>query len=206
MINISHNMAKVKADFQAYAKARPQATAYALNETARNALSEASKAIKQEYNFKPSDIKSATRIKKANPEKLKAVIAAGGKRVSLAKFIAGNNKVLGAKQIVKNHRKFAAYQAISGVPVEVKKGAPKILRHAFLVTFTSGHVAIFVREGKDRFPIGSLGKGGFQKNEFYAPAPWQLVKGKEKVMAKYYDENLKRITDRNMAAMAKKII
>lgn len=43
-----------------------------------------------------------------------------------------------------------------GVKVRINKGSPKLIAGAFVATMKSGHVGVFVREGKRRLPIREL--------------------------------------------------
>jgi hypothetical protein len=47
-------------------------------------------------------------------------------------------------------------QVAAGVSVRVNRGAPKLLRSAFVTTLRSGHVGVFRRVGAERLPIKEL--------------------------------------------------
>jgi hypothetical protein len=47
-------------------------------------------------------------------------------------------------------------QVADGVSVRVNRGAPKLLKSAFVATMRSGHVGIFRRTGAERLPIKEL--------------------------------------------------
>lgn len=84
---------------------------------------------------------------------LEAVIAVGGRPVSLSYFSAMQMK--GAAVITRKGtkvRKRGSF-AFQGVSVTVQNSKTTLLHQAFMQKMKSGHIGIFVRTGKDRYPI-----------------------------------------------------
>jgi len=97
--------------------------------------SDAVKKVAEEFNLTQKAIKRDFVIKKANYSDLSAYVRAKGKPVSLGRFVRTR-------------------QTLKGVSVLVKKAKPRtIIRHAFIPKLKSGHVGVFWRTGKSRFPI-----------------------------------------------------
>ena len=115
----------------------------ATNKMAAQGLTQARKNIRDEYNVQLKYLTGTnsrgnkfTDIKKTNSEILPAKIIGYDQGLSLGKF---KNK-----------------QVDSGVQVEVKKGFPKIVLHAFGPKISRLGKGIFIREGKSRLPIKRL--------------------------------------------------
>jgi carbon monoxide dehydrogenase subunit G len=135
----------------------------ALNKTADQGKTEASKQIRSEYNIKAGDVSKNMKVTtRASGDQMEAVISGFKRGMALAYF--------GAKQIgvVANKKTFRYTRRSKGgrggnVSVEVKNGARKILGgdpKPFLTVFKSGHIAIVERTGKRRLPIKEvLGPG-----------------------------------------------
>lgn len=84
---------------------------------------------------------------------LEATITVGGRSVSLSYFSAMQMK--GAAVITRKGtrvRRRGSF-AFQGVSVTVENSKTTLLHQAFMQKMKSGHVGIFVRTGKDRYPI-----------------------------------------------------
>ena len=131
----------------------------ALNKTAEQAKTEASRQIRAEYNIKAGDVNKNMRITtRARGNQMEAVISGFKRGMSLAYF--------GAKQagVIANKAAFRYTKRAKGghggdVTVEVRKGARKVVGtnpKPFITKFQSGHVAVVQRIGKGRMPIKQL--------------------------------------------------
>jgi hypothetical protein len=119
-----------------------RAAAIALNRAAEGVRVDASREIRSRFKVKVSVVNKAFSIRKASADHLEAVVFVRGRPLSL-----GN---------------FSPRQVRAGVTVNVK-GSRKLVRHAFLKTFTSlkgdeanAYQVVFVREGNARYPLKAL--------------------------------------------------
>ncbi|WP_233872455.1 phage tail protein [Paraburkholderia adhaesiva] len=125
-------MATARAGLGAGASLNPKelarATARAVNKTATQARTSASRDVrKQGYNLRASTIRKALALRRANPAKPAATLRATGRPVPLIDY--------------------GARQTKNGVSVRVKNGRT-VLRHAFIATMESGHKGVFERVSK----------------------------------------------------------
>ncbi len=130
---------KLIASLDSFVANQTKAVARALNKTAEQARTEASRAVRDEgYGIKASAIKKSFSIQRATANTLLVTLRATGAPIALINY--------GAKQIG------------SGVSVNVKTGR-KVLKHAFVAKMKSGHTGVFVRaggRGSKRLPIKEL--------------------------------------------------
>jgi hypothetical protein len=68
-------------------------------------------------------------------------------------------------------------------PIRTKKSDKTVKTYSV----AAGKLA-FIREGKERYPIGSKDKHGFKQHAFLGPAPWQIFKGQEQLVFKVFDD------------------
>lgn len=111
----------------------PKAAASALNKTAAQVKTQASRMIRERYNIKASDVNKTLTISRATQYRLQAALRSRGGRIPLIAF--------GARQVRQ------------GTSVAVVRGQRKVVRHAFIATMRSGHRGVFMRKGKARLPI-----------------------------------------------------
>jgi hypothetical protein len=114
----------------------PRAASAGLNRTADAARSLAVKEIARNIGAKQKTVRDATKVSKANPNKLEARVTAFGKRIPIYD--------LGARQTAK------------GVTYKAGEKGRKLIPSAFIAEMKSGHVGVFKRIGKERLPIVEL--------------------------------------------------
>ena len=113
----------------------PKATASALNRTAQQAKTEASRLVRERYNIKKSDLDRGIKPgKRATAQTLTASVRASGRRPALIDF--------GARGSMPARRKTV------GVSVEVVKGRRLNVAGSFLAIMKSGHRGVFVKSWK----------------------------------------------------------
>ena len=149
-----------------------QAGRTAINRTAQSARTHASKKIREEYNIKAGRLKDYLVVSaRAKKDDLSAVITGKGRGLALSYFDArqegqrilstGKGKSRTSTLVRRGRRSPGA------VSVLVKKtGGRKIVSgnpRPFLAQMKSGHIGVFARTGKEKFPIRELygpGVGG----------------------------------------------
>lgn len=120
-------------------KAKP-AVARAVNRSVKGVRTDGVKLVRSEYNVKAGVISKAFTVRRATKGNLEAVARVSGNRISLIHF--------DAKPSIPGGRKPAI-----GVSVKVKKQR-KVIRHSFVARMRkNSSVGVFVRKGKERFPI-----------------------------------------------------
>ena len=152
-LSVQTNAKDITAKIRAFAKAQQQAAVRALNETAKQARTAASKEVRAAgYNIKASAIKKSFYIEKANRYNLEVALKATGRPITLVNY--------GARKVK------------AGVRVQVKNG-PTIFRHAFIETMANGHRGVFQRIGKGhkkRMVSGKVVRTGLPIRELYGPS------------------------------------
>lgn len=137
------------------AAASNKAIVRALNKTAAQAKTEASRAVRAAgYNIKASAIKRSFSVKRATESNLEVRLNATGKPITLINY--------GARQTKK------------GVSVTVK-GGRTVLRHAFIGKMGNGHTGVFERTGaallgKKAMVNGVLRRVNAPIKELYGPS------------------------------------
>lgn len=138
-LKITCNARGVQASLSRFITDQRVAVARALNKTAMQARTEASRAVRDAgYNIKASAIKDSFDIQRASKNSLIVLLLATGRPIGLINYNASQTR--------------------KGVRVKVKSGA-HTLRHAFIATMKSGHRGVFVRaggKGSPRLPIREL--------------------------------------------------
>ncbi|MCP4021574.1 MAG: hypothetical protein GY729_07015 [Desulfobacteraceae bacterium] len=134
-----HENEKAAAFLMAFGKTAERGIKRAIDRAVKGVRTDAVKAVKKEYNVKPSLIRKSFRIDKSGGI-LEATAIASGSKIPLIDFGARPKKPEGRKPK-------------AGVSVKVKN-TRKILKHSFIARMKkSGHVGLFQRRGKDRLPI-----------------------------------------------------
>lgn len=140
-IKITSDIHKVLAQLQRVQKEGiPVATQRALNRTAEQARTEASREISREWGFKVREAKDAIRLKRATRTHLVAVLEPTGNRKPLYKQAT------------------SAKQTKQGVIAKIG-GKARLYKHAYLAKMPSGHTGIFRTKGGRRGPV-KMGKTG----------------------------------------------
>lgn len=115
-----------------------RAVSRALNKTAGNVRTAASKAIRQKRSISASAVRNALAIRRSGETHLVASLVVTGRPISL--------------------KDYKAKQTKRGVTVQVSPGKRKLVQHrgnrAFIIAKIGGHV--FAREGKTRLPVKKL--------------------------------------------------
>lgn len=97
-----------------------------LNKAAASGLVEAKKEIRGTYRITGAALKNnVMRVKRANKSRLRVALESFSKRLALPKLYA--------RQVAK------------GTIVGVRKGATKLIPHAFIAKMKSGHIGVFTR-------------------------------------------------------------
>lgn len=126
----------------------------ALNRAATAGQTRASVTVRREYVIKAADVKKRIKIRKATAANLSAQIRASGPVIPLMKFDVT-----------------PTFPDIMNVHARVKKGGKKPIQSGFVTRAENGHVNVFTRAGRNRFPI----KGR------YGPSIAQMM-GKDEVV------------------------
>jgi len=144
MLTIKTNIRKFVTILEKETKLQNKALVAALNKTARQARTAASKAIREDYNITATDLNK--KDYKSKQERL------GTEKASEKKMIA---KVVGrgAGLPVKY---FKAKQVASGVSFSLRKGKRKIIKSAFGPKIPRLGGNVFLRETEKRLPIKLL--------------------------------------------------
>lgn len=103
----------------------PTATARALNKTAAQAKTQAAREIRNQYNISSRVIGRHIHIRRSTPANLTASVSAEGEKLPIVAFSARQTK--------------------RGVTAQIKRGARRLIRSAFLATLRSGHRGVFAR-------------------------------------------------------------
>lgn len=123
----------------------PTATARALNKTAAQGKTQAGREISTRYNITSRVAGRQIRVTRANKSSLTAIVRPSGRKLPVMAF--------------------QARQTAAGVKVQIKRGSPKVIAHAFIARTRSGHVGVFARgrysggrfvHQKPRLPITEL--------------------------------------------------
>jgi hypothetical protein len=123
----------------------PTATARALNKTAAQAKTQAGREIRARYNISSRLVGRQISVSPATKTTLTAIVKPSGRKFPVMAF--------------------QARQTPAGVRIQIIRGSPKVIAHAFIVRTRSGHLAVFARgrysgrsfvHQKPRFPITEL--------------------------------------------------
>lgn len=134
MIKIESNFNEIAIEFKKFGKNMDKAMLSAIDKTAAQGKTFASREVRKEYNIASDAVKKGITLIKTEKVRNYAMIKAQGKALSLGKFISKN-----------------ITQQSDGVVIEVKKGHKKLLRDKFIthVYSNSGgkHKGVFFRKG-----------------------------------------------------------
>jgi Prophage minor tail protein Z (GPZ) len=128
-INVSSNIARVKATVTALSEGiETRAIVRALNRAGDQAMTEASRLIRAEYNIKANTLRKQMKVRaRARPGSATYVIRVFGGRIPLIEFGARGTRS-------------------RGVSVRVKKGGGRErIARAFIAKMKSGHIGVFAR-------------------------------------------------------------
>ena len=123
----------------------PTATLRALNKAGAQAKTQATREIRDRYHISSRVVGRQIVLSRANKFSLTAIVKPSGRKLPVMAFQA---------------RKTPA-----GVRIQIKRGSPKVIAHAFITRLKSGHVGVFARGRysgrsfvyqKPRYPITEL--------------------------------------------------
>jgi hypothetical protein len=123
----------------------PTATARGLNKTAAQAKTQAGREISNRYNISSRVVGRQITVSRATKTSLTAIVKPSGRKLPVMAF--------------------QARQTPAGVRIQIIRGSPKVIAHAFIVRTRSGHLGVFARgrysgrsfvHQKPRFPITEL--------------------------------------------------
>ena len=127
---------KVASLLQNVPNAMPKAVSRAANRAIQSARTQGVKTARSEYLIKAGDVKATLSISKASTSFLSASIRSSGRPISLKKFKTSKNR--------------------KGIRAKVKKTGGKTIPKAFFTTMKNSHQGVFIRKGKERYPIENL--------------------------------------------------
>jgi hypothetical protein len=143
-----------------------RAAARSLTKVIEQARTTAVNEIANKYNIKKSEMsktstgKNRLIVKPASMSNLEASLTITGRPISLSYFgaqqITSGSVITRGKDglVAKSNKRLKARGPLmTGVSVEVFKGKRTTLRRAFMAKVKSGHIGVFVRKGKERYPI-----------------------------------------------------
>jgi hypothetical protein len=103
----------------------PTATVRAINKVASAAKTQAGREIRTRYNISSRVVGRQISVSRATKTSLTAIVKPSGRKLPVMAF--------------------QARQTAAGVRVQIIRGAPKIIRHAFITRTKSGHIGVFAR-------------------------------------------------------------
>lgn len=119
--------------------AAPKAMARAINRATDSAKTEAARTVTRGYHIRHRDVLDTIKIHRATPDDLNAIILSRGNLIPLMKFrVSPNRPTPGKKRTV---------------VARVKRNGGGSITNAFVTRLKNGHVGVFNRAGKRRFPI-----------------------------------------------------
>jgi hypothetical protein len=130
-------------------RAFTRATVRALNRALASTKTDATRRLAAEMGVTAKVVRDRLKLQKATPDRLEAVLRITGKRLPLLALAARETK--------------------AGVTYRGPGGGRKTLKHAFIATVRSGHVAVWKRRGRARLPISE---------KFGASLPYVAIKQK----------------------------
>lgn len=122
--------------------AAPKAMARAINRATESTRTEAARKVRSMYYISQKDVTSTIKINKASPSDLSAMVLSRGNLIALTRF-----RVTPKKPQPKRKKE---------IMVRVKRGGGGSIKKAFVAKMKSGHVGVFKRAGKRRYPIDQL--------------------------------------------------
>jgi len=154
-LDIKTNGKDIAASITRYVAGQQKAVVRALNKTAEQARTAASREVSSVgYNIKASAVKKSFSIKRASSDNLVVVLKATGLPIAIINY--------------------GARQSKSGISINVKNGR-QILGHAFIATMKNGHRGVFERVGiaRTRGKVVVRGKkrrANFPIKELFGPS------------------------------------
>lgn len=176
---------EVGQELRELSQAGQRAMVRTLNLVARRLRTEASKAIREEYAIRKSDVDKQIEIRLASPGIPAAIVRARGKRTPLFVFRARWSR------------------RAAGATVQVKiAGGRKLIPGTFTATMRSGHRGVF-----ERRRVGDTRSPRLPIQELYGPSIPQLA-GSEKMARRlkaFADREIPKVFDREMKYYQSKI-
>lgn len=142
-IEVRDNIRDVVAELGALpGRLKDRATVRAINRAVDAVATVSNREIRKVYNLKARAVAAAMSKSRASTAQVspRGVVTMSGKRIGLIEFDARQTR------------------RMAGTSVRIKlAGGRKTIRHAFIATNShTGYKGVFVREGKDRYPIRNL--------------------------------------------------
>lgn len=162
MIELSaEQLAKAEAALSHIPGATQKAAAAAINRAAQSAMTAAARSARENYYVKHGDVLKTMKLYKATPTDLAAMVVSRGYALPLTKFRISPNKPNPAKAAKARWRKGKS----SALVARVRRGEGGPIPGAFVARVKSGHVGVFRRTSKAKYPVEHL----------YGPAIPQLL-------------------------------
>ena len=141
MIDLTDEQLKKANDYLGHIPgALPKAVSSAVNRAAEGARTDAVSKAREEYVIQAGRIRETIEIRKANASNLSASVISRGRPRALSYFKIRPGRVTKRKPP-------------EGVHVQVKRSGGGPISKAFVAKMASGHIGVFNREGKAKFPI-----------------------------------------------------
>jgi hypothetical protein len=183
-VDVRGSMDRIIADMERMKReAVGPATVATLNKVADQVKTAASRSMRDAgYNLKVSDIKKGLTTYRATAGNLTAKVVASGKPIPLIKY--------------------AARQTGKGVSVNVLHGR-KLINGAFIATMPSGHIGVYVRQGKQHKKVMKNGRtvwSALPIKELFGPSvPDGLAnKAVQEAMQQLIEEKFPQIFEQQM--------
>ncbi|MFY0545457.1 phage tail protein [Brevibacillus sp. H7] len=122
--------------------AAPKAMANAINRAADSARTEAARKVRETYYITHKDVINTIKIYRATSSDPSAMVLSRGSVMALPKFRVTPKRPQPKRK--------------AAVVVRVKRGEGGPIKKAFVARMKSGHIGVFKRAGKSRFPIDQM--------------------------------------------------
>lgn len=127
---------KISKLLQNIPNAMPKAVSRAANRAIQSARTQGVKTVRSEYVIKAGDANATLSVSKATVSQLNATVRSTGRPTPLTKFKTRKKR--------------------KGVYARVKKSGGGDIEGAFYATTPNGHRGVFLRKGRERYPIKNL--------------------------------------------------
>jgi len=148
----AEQLARAEAALSHIPGAAQKAAAAAINRAAQSAMTAASKAARENYYVKHSDVLNTMKLYRATPADLSAMVVSRGHLLALSKFRVTPKNPNPAKAAKARWKKGKA----SPLVARVRKGEGGSIPGAFVARVESGHVGVFRRTTKAKYPVEHL--------------------------------------------------
>ncbi len=118
-------------------KALANAARRTVNKLITKSKTEAGRRVREIYNVKAKDLNRSVKIKRANFQNMEATLTVRGRKIPVYMF--------------------SPRQTRQGVSIRIRKDrGRKVIGTSFIATMPSGHIGVFQRKTKKRYPIKEL--------------------------------------------------